>query len=100
MRAELDLLACAEVKDLLAYLRLAHSPMDGPALARVLNTPARRLRSIEHAFRTQPVQIDDLPEWAARRGGGPARAAVQRFMAVLEDTRSQATTMHPSMSST
>jgi len=42
--SELDLLACAEVKDLLAYLRLAHSPADGPALARILNTPPRRLR--------------------------------------------------------
>jgi DNA helicase II / ATP-dependent DNA helicase PcrA len=95
MRAELDLLACAEVKDLLAYLRLAHSPTDSPALARVLNSPPRRLRSIEHAFRTQPVPIDELPECASKRGGGPARAAVETFLALLDEIHSLAVSMRP-----
>jgi len=95
MRAELDLLACAEVKDLLAYLRLAHSPIDSPTLARVLNTPPRRLRSIEHAFRTQPVPIDELPEYASRRDGAPARAAVESFMAMLDEIHSLAVSMRP-----
>jgi DNA helicase II / ATP-dependent DNA helicase PcrA len=95
MRAELDLLACAEVKDLLAYLRLAHSPLDSPALARVINTPSRRLRSIEHAFRAQPVPIDELPECASKRGGSSARAAVERFLALLDEIHSLAASMRP-----
>lgn len=95
MRAELDLLACAEVKDLVAYLRLAHSPIDIPALARVLNTPPRRLRSIERAFRTQPVPIDQLPECASKRGGAAARAAVEKFIALLEEIHSLGMSMRP-----
>jgi len=95
LRTELDLLACAEVKDLLAYLRLAHSPGDGPALARILNTPPRRLRSIEHAFRSQPVPVDELPAWAIKRGGTPARTAVEKLMALLSEIHALAATVRP-----
>src|SRR5262249_2238288 len=75
MRADGDLFARAEVRDLLAYLRLAHNPHDAPALARILDTPPRRLRDIERAFRKQPVPIVDLPAYAHRRGGRAGECA-------------------------
>jgi DNA helicase-2/ATP-dependent DNA helicase PcrA len=83
LRLQLDLFTCPEVRDLLAYLRLIHTPQDGPALARVLNTPPRRLRSVEQAFRRRPVPIAELPEWTHRRAGIAARGAVEEFLALL-----------------
>ena len=59
LRAEADLFVRAEIRDLLAYLRLVHNPNDAPALARILDTPSRRLRSVERAFRRRPVPICD-----------------------------------------
>jgi len=60
LRAEADLFNRAEIRDLLAYMRLVHNPGDAPALARILDTPARRLRSVERAFRRRPVPVADL----------------------------------------
>jgi len=85
LRAELDLFACPEVRDLIAYLRLVHSPSDAPALGRIINTPPRRLRAVEHAFRKQPVPVADLPEWAHRRSGAAGRAAAQDLLSLIND---------------
>jgi DNA helicase-2/ATP-dependent DNA helicase PcrA len=68
-----------------AYLRLAHCPTDGPALARVVNTPPRRLRAIERALRTRPVPVAKLPDWAQKRGGPSARRNVEQLLAVIDD---------------
>jgi superfamily I DNA/RNA helicase len=81
---------------LVAYLRLAHSPHDSPALVRILNTPPRRLRAVEHAFRKQPVPIGELAEWAHRPAGSSARAAVERLLALLEDIHSASRSSRPS----
>jgi DNA helicase-2/ATP-dependent DNA helicase PcrA len=85
MRADGDLFIRTEVRDLLAYLRLAHNPHDGPALARVLDTPPRRLRDIERAFRKHPVPIADLPAHAERRGGRSAKEAVEGLLKLLDE---------------
>ena len=84
VRADADLFAQAEVRDLVAYLRLAHSPTDGPALSRVINVPPRRLRAIEQALRKRPVPVAELPTWAHKRGGPSIRHAVEGLLHVLE----------------
>jgi ATP-dependent DNA helicase UvrD/PcrA len=83
VRADADLFGAAEVRDLVAYLRLAHSPTDSTALGRVINVPSRRLAAIEQAFRKQPVPVAELPSWAHRRGGPHARRTVEDFLGML-----------------
>ncbi len=85
VRADADLFAQPEVRDVVAYLRLAHCPTDGPALARVINVPPRRLRAVEQALRKRPVPAAELPLWAQKRGGPPARQAVEQFLAFLQE---------------
>lgn len=95
MRADSDLFARAEVRDLLAYLRLAHNPHDAPALARILDTPPRRLRDIERAFRKHPVPIVDLPAYAQRRGGHAAKDAAIELLQMLEEVHAAADGLKP-----
>jgi DNA helicase-2/ATP-dependent DNA helicase PcrA len=85
VRRDADLFVHAEVRDVVAYLRLAHCPTDAPALARVLNVPPRKLRSIEQALRKRPVPVPELPGWAQKRGGPSARRAVEELLAMLDD---------------
>jgi DNA helicase-2/ATP-dependent DNA helicase PcrA len=85
VRADADVFAQAEVRDVVAYLRLAHCPTDAPALARILNVPPRRLRAIEQALRKRPVPVVELPRWAQKRGGPSARRAVEEFLATLDE---------------
>jgi DNA helicase-2/ATP-dependent DNA helicase PcrA len=85
VRADADLFGQPEVRDVVAYLRLAHCPSDGPALARVINVPPRRLRAVEQALRKRPVPIAELPLWAQKRGGPPARQAVEQLIALVEN---------------
>ena len=85
VRADADLFGQPEVRDMVAYLRLAHCPTDGPALARVINVPPRRLRAVEQALRKRPVPVAELPLWAQKRGGPPARQAVAQFLALVEN---------------
>jgi len=90
LRAESDLFARVEVRDLIAYLRLAHNPTDGPALARVIDTPPRRLRGVERALRKSRVPVADLPAQAQKRGGPPAREAVERLFGLLAELHAAA----------
>ncbi len=85
VRADADLFGQPEVRDVVAYLRLAHCPSDGPALARVINVPPRRLRAVEQALRKRPVPVAELPLWAQKRGGPPARQAVEQLITLVEN---------------
>jgi DNA helicase-2/ATP-dependent DNA helicase PcrA len=85
LRAEVDLFARAEIRDLLAYLRLAHNPGDLAALARILDTPPRSLRTVERAFRRHPVSTAELGGYAHKVGGQHARRAVEALLALLMD---------------
>jgi DNA helicase-2/ATP-dependent DNA helicase PcrA len=85
VRADADLFVQPEVRDLVAYLRLAHSPVDGSALARVINVPPRQLAIVEQSFRKRPVPVPELAVWAFRRGGPRARRSVESLLALLQD---------------
>jgi len=51
VRGNSDFLARKEIRDLFAYLRLVHNPQDVAALGRVVNTPPRRLATLERRIR-------------------------------------------------
>jgi DNA helicase-2/ATP-dependent DNA helicase PcrA len=95
MRPDLDLFTRSEVRDVVAYLRLAHNPTDGPTLARVLDTPPRHLRGVERAFRRQPVPVVELAGYAQRRGGPPAGQAVETLLALLDELHAAAQNQVP-----
>ncbi|MCC6607059.1 MAG: UvrD-helicase domain-containing protein [Anaerolineae bacterium] len=57
-----------EVKDVIAYLRLVHNPLDSVSFARVINTPTRGIGS-----KTQ----QDLEQWAFVNSMSPSEAVVR-----------------------
>ena len=90
VRADADLFVQPEVRDIVAYLRLVHCPADGPALARVVNVPPRRLQAVEQALRKRPVPAAELPLWAQKRGGPAARRRVEEFLEMLGELQQSA----------
>ncbi|MGE3795878.1 MAG: ATP-dependent helicase [Dehalococcoidia bacterium] len=78
-----DLFARREVRDAVAYLRLAHSADDGAALARIVNTPPRRLGRLAAALRTSSARAGELPSLA--RPHGPAAIAGAEALLTLVD---------------
>jgi len=95
VRADADLFAHPEVRDVVAYLRLAHCPTDQPAMARVVNVPPRRLRAIEQALRKRPVPSAELPLWAQKRGGPAARHSVEEFLKMLDELNRATVDLQP-----
>jgi DNA helicase-2/ATP-dependent DNA helicase PcrA len=71
MRADADLFVRAEIRDALAYLRLAHNPHDAHALARVMDTPPRRLRASgafrKHRGASRPPDLRAAPRIQQKR---------------------------------
>jgi DNA helicase-2/ATP-dependent DNA helicase PcrA len=102
----------AEIKDLLAYLRLTANPADEAGLRRVINVPRRgigdaTLRRLDAYAREAGVSVWEAVRTAARAGvmpaappGGPAngvagiggavRAGLAEFVDVIEDLRAYA----------
>ncbi len=76
-----------EVKDFLAYLRLAVNPYDEEALVRVINYPARGISVTTVYQLSQHAQVNGLTLWEAMSAVDlPARArkAVSNFRALVE----------------
>ena len=55
----------AEVKDILAYLRLVHNPDDSAGLRRILNRPPRGIGDSTQAILEEFAKTHDLSLWAA-----------------------------------
>ncbi len=86
----------AEVKDLLAYLRLVVNPADGVALARVINRPARGIGDKSVAALFQEASERGISLWDAlvahkddKAGplSGKARAGANGFITLLTQWR-------------
>jgi DNA helicase II / ATP-dependent DNA helicase PcrA len=94
LRGHSDLLAHREVRDALAYLRLAHNPADVAALARVANVPPRGLGRITERLRENPVSLTELVV-LARSQGARARQGVDRLRAIVDELHARSTELPP-----
>ena len=89
-----DLFARREVRDAVAYLRLAHNPADAAALARIANAPPRRLARIAAALRAEPVEAAELPGFA-RRCDAAAVAAAEELAALVAELHARSADLAP-----
>lgn len=91
----------AEVKDLLAYLRLSVNPQSDADLARVINTPARGIgdKTVEHllnvASESSVCAFDAIPQ-AQRELGTAASKKLGAFKTLLENLQIEAARLAPS----
>jgi DNA helicase-2/ATP-dependent DNA helicase PcrA len=91
----------AEVKDAIAYLRLAVRPEDDLAFRRVVNVPARGIGAAT-LDRIAAAARETGQSWWEVSGAPPAglsdraRVALSRFRALVEDLREKAQTYSPS----
>ena len=75
-----DLFSRSAVRDVLAYLRLAHNPADAAALTRIVNVPPRRLGRLVPLLKAQPSSVRSLrpgprrwrPSWPTSTPGVPS----------------------------
>jgi DNA helicase-2/ATP-dependent DNA helicase PcrA len=74
----------AEVKDLVAYLKLASTPEDLVALLRVINTPARGIGKTTFDSLQQMAQEDKTSVWAAINSAVDHKKFPQRAHAALK----------------
>jgi DNA helicase II / ATP-dependent DNA helicase PcrA len=90
----------AEVKDVLAYLRLAARPEDDLAFRRVVNVPARGIGAATLEKLAQAARETDRSWWEVSADPPPlpdrARTALARFRQIVEDLHARAETAAPS----
>jgi len=66
MHADADLFGERVVRDLVAYLRLAHDPADRSALARIADRPRRGLGRLQATLLAEPTTVAELPALASQ----------------------------------
>jgi DNA helicase-2/ATP-dependent DNA helicase PcrA len=93
-----------EIKDLLAYLRLAANPADDVSLRRVLNVPPRGLGkaasdAIEEAARAEGVTLYvSVERAAAHEHQGRSTRALRSLVELMSDLRARAEASEPTSS--
>ena len=82
----------AEVKDLLAYLRLVANPEDDVSFLRVVNVPARGIgkTSLERLLDDAATHGTGVWEAAKRAAAGKGGSSIGRFVALVESLRDKA----------
>jgi len=94
VRGNADLFSRREVRDVLAYMRLAQSPSDGAALARIVNVPPRRLSRLADALARHLVPIEALPALGAAYGP-QAAANAQALVELIRELHSATAVQAP-----
>jgi DNA helicase-2/ATP-dependent DNA helicase PcrA len=94
VRGHADLFSRREVRDVLAYMRLARSPSDGAALARIVNVPPRRLSRLADALARDPMPIEALAALGAAYGP-QAAANAQALVELIRELQSATAVQAP-----
>ncbi len=94
----------AEVKDVLAYLRLLTNPDDDPAFLRIVNTPRRHIGAStleklgNYAARRQTSLFHASSEFGlSKQLAEHSRLRLARFIDWLQETARQSTVQHPAV---
>lgn len=96
LRGHGDLFERREVRDVLAYLRLAHNPADVEALRRIVNVPPRRLGQLAGRLRQEPQPLEALPSLVTGQGH-VAEANAEGFVALVEHLHCEAQRLRPAI---
>ena len=89
MHAHADLFRERVVRDLLAYLRLAHNPADQAALARIADRPPRGLGRLSATLLAEPTSVAELLALASQFDP-PVMAATAALTALIFDLHATA----------
>ncbi len=79
----------AEVKDLLAYLRVVANPEDDVSLLRILNVPTRGIGKTTVDRLLDQAASQGASAWSAIQAGAEGNGALARFVALVEGLRVQ-----------
>jgi DNA helicase-2/ATP-dependent DNA helicase PcrA len=92
VRGEGTALGRPAVRDVLAYLRLAHNPRDTVALGRIINTPPRRLADLVRRIEAgEPPDFDALTRDVSRGvHGRGSRDELRDFLTTMAELRALA----------